>query len=124
MKRSILSILCIYLFSLSGLAAQVHFCDGTFESFSLGYDDASKCCCNDGNTCKTCCKNEQFKPTVSNHFSAKQQIVNPLTIVAVQVSHSSEPLITKPLNTGAAFKSLPHKDTRVPVFIKNCVYRL
>ncbi len=124
MKRSILFILSLYLFSLSGLAAQIHFCDGAFESISLGYENSAECCCENGTKCKSCCKNKEFKSTVSNHFSAKQQVVNPLTLLAVQVIYNSERLIKEPLQDGEAFLCPPFKDHSLPVFIKNCVFRL
>jgi len=124
MKRSILLIISLYLFSISGMAAQFHFCGGNLETISLGYEETTKCCCKTTTKSKSCCKSEQVKPEVSSHFSAKQQIVEPLTFIAIQVLLFPELLTTTTLINGETDSNLPFKDYRVPIFIKNCTYLL
>ena len=124
MKRVVFLIISLYLFSISGMAAQIHFCGGEFETISIGFEESTKCCCDAESKCNNCCKNEQVKPSVSNHFSAKQQIVNPLTFIAIQVTLFPELVFNQPIIKGEAFSGLPFKEHNVPVFIKNCTYRL
>ena len=124
MKRVVFLILSLYLFSISGMAAQIHFCGGEFETISFGFEESTKCCCDGESKCNNCCQNEEVRPSVSHHFSVKQQIVEPLTFIAIQVFFRSELFINAPVIKGEAFSSLPYKDHNVPVFIKNCTYRL
>jgi hypothetical protein len=64
------------------------------------------------------------KPVISNHFNAKVQTVNPINFIAIQVLTYPELIINQPLLKGDAISSLPFKEYSVPVFIKNCTYRL
>ena len=123
MKRNIIFILSLYLFSISGLAAQIHYCGGELETISFGFQESTKCCCDGVSKCNNCCKNEEFKPSVSNHFSVKHQTIKPLNLTAIQVVHP-ELLIKTPIIYIEAVNSLPCKDYNVPDFIRNCVYRL
>ena len=124
MKRVVFLILSLYLFSVSGMAAQIHFCGGVLETVSIGFEESTKCCCDGESKCNNCCKNEQIKPSVSNHFSVNFQTINPFTLITIQVLFRPELDINLPLTKVEAFSSLPFKDYNVPVFIKNCTYRL
>lgn len=124
MKRIVFLVLCLYFLSISGMAAQIHFCGEEFETVSFGFEESTKCCCESDSKCNNCCKNEQVKPVISNHFNAKVQTVNPITFIAIQVLTYPELIINQPLLKGDAISSLPFKEYSVPVFIKNCTYRL
>lgn len=124
MKRSIITILFLYLFSISGLAASFHFCNNELETVSISFSVEDKCCCDGAGTCKSCCKNEQFKPDLSQHFAAKQlsSAVNELfTIVEIwPVDGLSLPQITSQILVFNSRKEKPKER----VFVRNCNYRL
>ena len=106
------------------MAAQIHYCGGEFENISIGYEESTKCCCDSKSSCKDCCKNEHFKPSVSKHFSANQQINNTPTFITLQAIQYPELLVKLPIIQNEAYSSLPFKDYNLPDFIRNCVYRL
>ena len=124
MKRGILLIISLYLFSISGMAAQFHYCGGNLETISIGYESISKCCCATPTKSKSCCKSEQIKPSVSHHFAVKHQVVQPITFIAIQVLLYPELLLSEPVNKSEMFIHLSYLDQNVPVFIKNCTYRI
>jgi hypothetical protein len=124
MKRSLFLIITLYLFSISGIAAQIHYCGGEFETLTFGFEESDKCCCEVKSTCNNCCKNEHFKPSVSKHFSSQPQLVKLQVFVFTPAIQHSQLLIKQPIILSEAYSCLQLKDYNVPDFIRNCVYRL
>jgi len=106
------------------MAASIHYCDGKLEYISIGIEDATKCCCDTESKCKNCCKNEQFKPTLSNHFVVKQNNTNRITFTTLQANLFPELVFNTNSIKGLVLTQLPFKNYKVPVYIKNCTYRL
>ena len=64
---------------------------------------------------------QQINPKrgINDKFWRLDQIVNPNTLIAIQVLFRPELDITLPVIKGEDFSSLPFKDYSVPIFIKN-----
>jgi len=124
MKRGIIFILAFYLFSISGIAAQFHYCNGELETIELSFDSTEKCCCDGKATCKSCCKNEQIGINLSTHFANKVSVVSSIDFIPAQKVFFSESSSLPTFSIAGAIRQSAFKDNRAPVFIRLCTFRL
>jgi hypothetical protein len=124
MKRGLFLILAFYLFSISGIAAQFHYCNGELETIELGFGSSDDCCCDGKTTCKSCCKNEQIGVDLSAHFANKVATQKPFDFSPAQTLHFSEPFSIPTFSFANDLRQPAFKDNRAPVFIRLCTFRL
>lgn len=124
MRKVALLILFYYSFSISGTAAQIHFCEGEFQNISFGINKVTNGCCDGSSTCKKCCDSELVRPSLSSHFSSKLQVVHPFGGFAISVKYLFTYFEASQFTRGEVFAKEDLKVENVPVFIKNCTYRL
>ncbi len=132
MKRTLLIILSFfYLGIASGATVHFHYCMGELVRLGLSKPEKSKCSScgmslKEGNK-KSCCKNEykqaktdQSQKASSSQFDFKQ--FPAMVVNAVIWEISEKPLIFE-LDKATLSNGPPERQS-VPVFIRNCTFRI
>jgi hypothetical protein len=132
MKRALLILLSVfYLGIASGATVHFHYCMGELVRLGLTEPKESNC-----NTCgmtpkegskKSCCKSDYKQAKVDksqkntpSYFEFKQM---PVVVVNAMIWETSQNPV--PFELGkAALSNAPPEGLPVPVFIRNCTYRI
>lgn len=131
MRRILLILLCcFYLFAISGVKLAVHYCHGHFQTITLNANLDEDACCGKKRAMKKhgCCsdkvvevkiKGEQKNsPSSTIHFDPNVLFIGLLNNFSseLQYSQSAEVIAT---NAHA-----PPNVVSVPVYIRNCTFRI
>lgn len=135
MKKLLLTLLAVfYLAVASGAGLSMHYCMGELVDWSV-YDDQKHACDFCGmekkdaaaSSATDCCKDVQHFAKVDQAQKANAQLFNfeqapvvlnvlPLyAVVAVSLKKHATPLV---------WVNAPPKSLQLPIFIKNCTYRI
>ena len=132
MKRTLLTILAIfYLCVSSGATVHFHYCMGELVSWGLHQHKKDKCdFCGmptSKSKAKSCCKDEQQQVKVDNSQKLNQTVYDfnaPSVAILSTPILLNDDLVTSAVLNKAAFSNAPPDGKPVPVFIKNCTYRI
>lgn len=119
-KSGIILVILLYLITATGFALNLHFCGSNIESVKI--DAPTKKCGMDSK----CCKEMHLEVKVKDaHQTAHASFTGKILVSFVPVfsyASSHEPsAINYPANL---FAERGPPDNAVPVFIKNCVFRI
>ncbi len=129
-KKVIVAILAIvYMSTTSGATVHMHYCMGELLSWGLSAEKKEKCdnCGMQKGTGKDCCKDEHKVLKVENDQKAAENAFLGMQLAAVVLPSVTTgyvvdvlPNITEsyPVTNG------PPEGTIVPVYLRNCVFRI
>ncbi|TCD03845.1 HYC_CC_PP family protein [Pedobacter psychroterrae] len=131
MKRALLTILAVfYLGVSSGATVHFHYCMGQLVKLGLSQPDKPLCdfCKPAKKSCKkNCCKDDykQAKTDKAQKNAAAVYHFKQISTVLQATALWSFSFIAIPVETGkAALSKAPPLEQDIPVFIRNCTYRI
>lgn len=128
MKKLVLSILtCLYMTVSSGIAMEIHYCMGKRAGVDFYKTENEKCGrCGMKDKKGGCCNDEyKFYKLADAHKNISNDHNFGVTEIALIPEYNVYSSIV--FNTVAVYHPLnnsPPEDTGVPIFIRNCVFRL
>ncbi|PYF74957.1 HYC_CC_PP family protein [Pedobacter nutrimenti] len=131
MKRTLLTILAIfYLGTSSGMTVHFHYCMGKLVEWSLSQPDQSICgfCKTPKKTSgKSCCKDDykQAKIDKAQKTAASVYQFKQIACLDLNTNLRNAEYVALPIQTGkAALSNAPPLTGDIPIFIRNCNYRI
>ncbi|MFF5383314.1 HYC_CC_PP family protein [Pedobacter suwonensis] len=132
MKRILLTILAFfYLGVSSGATVHLHYCMGELVKWSLTTPDEGNCelCGMTKNATKknSCCKDDYKQAKVDQSKKATQLVYEFKQFPAVfqhTFNSDAHQIALSALKTNTVFSNAPPERLSVPVFIRNCTYRI
>ncbi|MET4546373.1 hypothetical protein ABIE26_003700 [Pedobacter africanus] len=132
MKRTLLTILAIfYLGIASGASVHFHYCMGKLVSW--GFEKESRKVCDFCGMPKTeskkksCCKDIEQKAKVEKSQKAGQISYKfdqlPVVVILPELLVNCQPAVPVKI-TREALSNAPPDGTKIPVYLKNCTYRI
>lgn len=128
MKKCIALILSlIYLSTSSGIVMNVQYCFEEIASVKIQGFGKDKCCCTNSSDKSGCCSNELkvFKVDVSHvpstadfNIGAPFYFIKPLSFFNVS------PVLLCPVKLLQSSDNSPPLAAAIPIYIKNCVFRI
>lgn len=134
MKRTLLTILAVfYLGVSSGATLHFHYCMG--ELVSWGFDQQNKDICGlcgmpkgkSKSKTKSCCEDEKQQPKVDKSQKANTPVyefnaaLSAVILPSLFVNYKPEIPVKI---TREALSNAPPDGNKIPVFLKNCTYRI
>lgn len=132
MKRALLTLLAIFFLSVSsGATVHFHYCMGKLVDWGLSAPQQEQCglCGMSKKQVKknSCCKDDYKQAKIDNSKKIATTIYqfNPPIVINNATLGEANKLIALPnqLNK-AVYSNAPPEQERVPIFIRNCTYRI
>lgn len=124
-KAFVIFLMLMYGFSSSGMTVTLHYCCGKLDDISLSGTRAIDCAM--GNRLKktSCCTSAEIGANVNAHQQTVVQYAPTQSSNVVPVTHQFSPLfICQLVVVNRLARGAPNPSLSVPIFIKNCVYRI
>lgn len=130
MKKFIITLFAVfYLGVSSGATVQFHYCMGQLIEWGLSINEADKCdsCGMNKTETKDCCKDQHQKFKVEKSQKASQNVyqfnLTPLEIPLTAFNEHNAVYVSS-LKEEHDFSNAAQRTQNIPVFVRNCNFRI